>query len=52
MSGETVLVTGGSDFMGTWVLRDLLEAGKRVIALDVRPATERWSRTARVQPRP
>jgi UDP-glucose 4-epimerase len=44
MSGEAVLVTGGSGFIGTWVLRDLLEAGKRVIALDVRPATERWSR--------
>jgi UDP-glucose 4-epimerase len=44
MSGETVLVTGGSGFIGTWVLRDLLEAGKQVIALDVRPATERWSR--------
>ena len=44
MSGETVLVTGGSGFIGTWVLRDLLEAGKRVVALDVRSATERWSR--------
>jgi nucleoside-diphosphate-sugar epimerase len=44
MSGDTVLVTGGSGFIGTWVLRDLLEAGKRVVALDVRSATERWSR--------
>lgn len=44
MSGETVLVTGGSGFIGTWVLRDLLEAERRVVALDVRPATERWSR--------
>ena len=41
---NSVLVTGGSGFIGTWVLRDLLEVGKRVVALDVRPATERWSR--------
>lgn len=41
---DTVLVTGGSGFIGTWVLRELLEAGARVVALDVRPATERWNR--------
>jgi len=41
---ETVLVTGGSGFIGTWVLRELIDQGKRVVALDVRPATERWSR--------
>ncbi len=39
-----VLVTGGSGFIGAWVLRELLEAGQRVVALDVRPATERWGR--------
>ncbi len=41
---NTVLVTGGSGFIGTWVLRVLLEVGKRVITLDVLPATERWKR--------
>ena len=41
---NTVLVTGASGFIGTWVLRELLEAGARVVALDARPATERWSR--------
>lgn len=39
-----MLVTGGSGFIGTWVLRELLAEGKRVVALDVRPATERWNR--------
>lgn len=41
---NTVFVTGGSGFIGTWVLRELLETGARVVALDVRPATERWNR--------
>jgi UDP-glucose 4-epimerase len=41
---DTVLVTGGSGFIGTWVLRELLDTGARVVALDVRPATERWNR--------
>lgn len=49
----TVLVTGGSGFIGTWVIRTLLDRGLRVIALDVQPAPERWglilgSRTAEV----
>jgi UDP-glucose 4-epimerase len=44
MKGPTVLVTGASGFIGTWVLRELLEKETRVVALDVRPATERWSR--------
>ncbi|QDU24993.1 dTDP-4-dehydro-6-deoxyglucose reductase [Anatilimnocola aggregata] len=41
---HSVLVTGGSGFIGTWVLRELLESGARAVALDVRPATERWNR--------
>lgn len=41
MSG-TVLVTGGSGFIGTWVVRELLAHGARVVALDVHPAPDRW----------
>lgn len=44
MSTNAVLVTGGSGFIGTWVLRELLGHGKRLVALDVRPTPERWSR--------
>ena len=44
MTKPVVLVTGGSGFIGTWVLRELLGRGAKAIALDVRPATERWSR--------
>jgi nucleoside-diphosphate-sugar epimerase len=44
MNEEVVLVTGGSGFIGSWVLHELLNRGARVVALDVRPATERWSR--------
>jgi len=48
---NTVLVTGASGFIGKWVLRELLEAGARVVALDVRPATERWNRVLGVGPK-
>lgn len=41
---HSVLVTGGSGFIGTWVLRELLASGARSVALDVRPAMERWNR--------
>lgn len=37
-----VLVTGGSGFIGTWVIRALLDRGLSVVALDVQPAPERW----------
>lgn len=44
MSTNTVLVTGGSGFIGAWVLRELLARGLKVMVLDVRPAPERWER--------
>lgn len=44
MNDPVVLVTGGSGFLGSWVLRDLLNHEARVIALDLQPATERWRR--------
>ena len=31
----TVLVTGGSGFIGTWVLRDLLQCGARPVVAQV-----------------
>ena len=34
-----VLVTGGTGFIGTYVVKALLEAGRRVVALDVRAFT-------------
>ncbi len=39
-----VLVTGGSGFVGTWVLKQLLERGATPVVLDNRPAPERWRR--------
>lgn len=39
-----VLVTGGSGFIGTWVIRELLARGTSPIAFDLQPAPERWRR--------
>ena len=39
-----VLVTGGNGFIGTWVLRELLERGERPVVFDLQPATARWRR--------
>lgn len=45
MSGEMrVLVTGGSGFVGTWVLKELLARNAAVVTLDNRPAPDRWRR--------
>jgi UDP-glucose 4-epimerase len=41
---HTVLVTGGSGFIGTWVLRELLQRDVRPVVVDVQPAHERWQR--------
>ena len=40
----SVLVTGGSGFIGTWVLRDLLQHGARPVVVDPCPALPRWQR--------
>lgn len=44
MSNPCVLVTGGSGFIGTWVLRELLAQGARAVVVDPHPALERWRR--------
>lgn len=41
---NVVLVTGGSGFIGSWVLRELLLRGHRAVVVDVQPAFERWQR--------
>ena len=40
----TVLVTGGSGFIGTWVLHELLACGAMPVVVDNQPATQRWRR--------
>ena len=35
MSADTVLVTGGTGFLGSYVARDLVEAGNDVVAYDL-----------------
>lgn len=43
-STECVLVTGGCGFIGSWVVRDLLERGLRVVVLDACGRPARWDR--------
>lgn len=40
----SVLVTGGCGFVGTWVLRDLIERGVSPIVVDNQPVPQRWQR--------
>ena len=42
--GDSVLVTGGGGFIGTWVLRELLSRGLRPVVFDVQKNDERWQR--------
>lgn len=37
-----VLVTGGSGFIGTWVLRELLNQGHRPVVVDLQLNADRW----------
>lgn len=41
---ESVLVTGGAGFIGSWVLKALLERNARPIVYDLQPNEERWQR--------
>lgn len=42
MAGQTVLVTGGCGFIGTWILRRLLDDGDTPVIFDVTRVTKRW----------
>ena len=44
MTDACVLVTGGSGFIGTWVLRELLSRGAGAVVVDTQPAPKRWRR--------
>lgn len=39
---NSILVTGGGGFIGTWVLRELLSRGLRPVVFDVQKNNERW----------
>ncbi len=39
-----VLVTGGSGFIGTWVLHELLNRDARIVVIDSQKMPERWER--------
>lgn len=39
-----VLVTGGSGFIGSWVLHELIRRGMTPVVVDVHPAPQRWER--------
>lgn len=40
----SILVTGGCGFIGTWVLKDLLNRGLRAVVLDAGTVPQRWPR--------
>jgi UDP-glucose 4-epimerase len=41
---STVLITGGGGFIGTWVVRDLLQRGLSAVVLDAGERPARWER--------
>jgi len=42
MAGKTVLVTGGCGFIGTWIVRRLLDDGDTPVVFDIARVTKRW----------
>lgn len=42
--GNAVLVTGGSGFVGSWVIRELLQRGMKPVVFDLHRNDERWRR--------
>jgi len=42
MPGQHVLVTGGSGFFGSWIVKRLLEDGDRVTVVDLKLVTQLW----------
>lgn len=46
---ETVLVTGGSGFIGTWVLKELLHRGMVPVVVDKDPGFDRWRRVLKAR---
>ena len=44
LMNDSVLVTGGAGFIGTWVLRELLSRGLRPVAFDLQRNSDRWQR--------
>jgi nucleoside-diphosphate-sugar epimerase len=40
---QTILITGGCGFFGTWIIRRLLDDGDRPVVMDLTSNTKRWS---------
>jgi nucleoside-diphosphate-sugar epimerase len=42
MAGQTVAVTGGCGFLGTWIVRRILDEGDIPVVFDLARTTQRW----------
>ncbi len=40
---QTILITGGCGFFGTWIIRRLLDDGDRPVVMDLASNTKRWA---------
>ncbi|MBW1924263.1 MAG: NAD-dependent epimerase/dehydratase family protein [Deltaproteobacteria bacterium] len=49
LSEQGVVLTGGSGFLGKWLIRALLPTGARILSLDRRPLPDEWTSHARVK---